>query len=134
VTPQRIQAFLNAKLAGDLSPRSVQYLHAILRQALGQAYRWNMIARNPVTLVPAPGAARYEVPALSPEDARAVLAAVKGDRPEALITVALALGPRQGEALGLIWEDVSFDAGTLTVRRQLQRVASEWRLVEPRSK
>lgn len=137
LTPVRIQAFLNAKLAeGRLSARSVQYLHALLRQALGHAYRLNYIARNPLTekRVPAPRAPRHEVPALSPDDARAVLAAFRGDRLETLVTVALALGVRQGEALGLTWNDVNLEAGTLSVRRQLQRIAGAWQLVEPKSK
>ena len=137
LTPPRLQAFLNAKLAaGTLSPRSVQYLHALLRQSLGQAYRWNLIGRNPLTegRVPAPRAPRHDVLALSPDDARAVLDAVRGDRLEALVTVALALGLRQGEALGLTSGDVDLDGRMLHVRRQLQRVRGEWQLVETKSK
>ncbi len=48
--------------------------------------------------------------------------------------MALALGLRQGEALGLLWEDVDLDAGTLTVRRALQRVKGKGLvLVEPKT-
>jgi integrase len=47
--------------------------------------------------------------------------------------VALAIGLRRGEALGLSWEDVNFDAGTLRVRRTLQRVDREYRLAEAKS-
>jgi integrase len=58
---------------------------------------------------------------------------VKGDRLEALYSVALALGLRQGEALGLRWEDIDFDAATLRVRRSLQRIAGAFQFVEPKT-
>ena len=122
VTPQRIIAFLNEKRASGLSPRTIQYLHAIIRQVLDQAYRWNMVKENAAKRVKTPRAAKYEAPTLDPEQARAVLDAVRGDRLEALVTVALSVGLRLGEALGLRWQDVDFDAGTLTIRHQLQRV------------
>ncbi len=49
--------------------------------------------------------------------------------------MALALGLRQGEALGLLWDAVDLDAGTVTVRRALQRQAGKGLvLVEPKSR
>jgi integrase len=47
---------------------------------------------------------------------------VRGDRLEALYTVTVALGLRQGEALGLRWDDVDLEYGLLKVRMQLQRI------------
>lgn len=141
LAPQDVQSLLVAKLAAGLSPRSVQYVHAVLRRALGQAYRWGIVARNVATLVDAPRVARAEVRPLTPAEARRFLDAIRGDRLEALYTVALALGLRQGEALGLRWTDVDLEAGTLTVNRSLQRVPRVLRdatagrlvLVEPKT-
>jgi integrase len=133
VTPPRIQRLLNAKRAAGLSPRSVQILHAVIRQALGQALDWRLVAVNAATLIPTPRAARFKTPALSATDARAVLEAVSGDRIEPLVTVALSLGLRQGEALGLRWSDVDLDAATLTVPHQLQWNRGEWRLTVPKT-
>jgi integrase len=62
-----------------------------------------------------------------------LLDAVRLHRLGALFTVALALGLRQGEALGLKWDAVDFQAGTLQVRAALQRVGKAWHLVEPKS-
>jgi integrase len=62
-----------------------------------------------------------QVEALSPDDARAVLAAVAGSRLDALVTLVLYTGLRQGEAPGLRWSDVDVDAHLLTVRMSLQR-------------
>ncbi len=134
VTPSRIQTLMNAKLAEGLNPRTVTYIRDVLSHALNQAVRWNMLPRNVAPLVKAPKAVKREMTVFTPEQARAFLDAVRGDRLEALYTVALALGLRQGEALGLTWADVDFDAGTITVKHQLQRIAGKLTLTEPKSR
>ena len=58
-------------------------------------------------------------------EAQAVLAAAEGRRNGVRWAIALALGLRQGEALGLPWADIDFDAGTLQVRRALGQ--GRWR-------
>ena len=133
LAPIDVQAWMNRKLSSGLSPRTVQYLHAILRRSLGQALRWGLVTRNVATLVDPPRIRRTEVRPLTPDQARAFLEAVQGDRLEALYTVALAIGLRQGEALGLRWDDVDLDAGTLTVRNALQRLGPGWELVQPKT-
>jgi integrase len=59
---------------------------------------------------------------LSPEQARAFLDAAKGERLGALYTVALSLGLRMGEALGLRWQDIDFERRVLTVNQILERI------------
>jgi integrase len=133
LTPQQVQAWLNKLQKDGLSSRSCQYARAILRSAFGQALRWGLVSRNVVTLVAAPRVERHEIQPLTPEQARTLLKAAKGHPLEALVTVALALGLRQGEALGLRWDAIDFERGTLNVRVALQRVGGEWLLVEPKS-
>lgn len=133
LAPQHVQRMMNDKLAAGLSPRTVQYLRAVLRRALGQALKWGLVARNVVTLTEPPRSVHHEMKFLVPTQARALLDAARGDRLEALYAVALALGLRQGESLGLRWSDVDFDAGTLTVRAALQRIDGTLRLVEPKT-
>ena len=133
LTAQNVQEFLNAKLRDGYAPRTVQYMHAVLRRALGQALRWGLVAQNVATLVDRPKVRRPEVKPFDPEQARALLAAVKGDRLEALYSVALAVGLRRGEALGLHWDDVDLEAGTLRVRVTVQRVDGKLRLVETKT-
>src|SRR5262249_40008960 len=58
---------------------------------------------------------------LDPEQARKFLDAARGERLEALYSVALSMGLREGEGLALGWSDVAFDTGLLSVRRTLQR-------------
>jgi integrase len=133
LTPQQVQAFLNHKLESGLSARTVQYLHSILHRALGLAVKWDLVSRNVASLVSPPRVKQNEIQPFTPQQARQFLDAVKGNRLEALYSVALALGLRRGEALGLRWEDVDLDAGTLTVRVNLQRIAGKLQLVEPKT-
>jgi integrase len=83
-----------------LSPSTVKYLHAVLHRALEQALRWGLVARNVAGLVSPPRIEPDEVEAFTPEQARTFLDAIGGHRLEALYSVALAVGLRQGEALG----------------------------------
>ena len=133
LTAQEIQSFLNQKLQSGLSPRSVQYLHAVLRRALGQAERWGIVPRNVARFASAPHVPQANIQPLSPVEAKKLLAAVHGDRLEALYTVALAVGLRQGEALGLRWEDVHLEAGTLSVKVTSQKIDGVNVLVQPKT-
>ena len=125
LTPQRVQTWINDRIASGASPQSCRYNRAVLRAALTHAVRWGMLPRNPAALVDLPRASKTEIRPFSPEQARAFLAAAAGNRIEALFTVALAVGLRQGEALGLAWKDVSVDDGTLQVRRTLHRIGGD---------
>jgi integrase len=133
LNPLQVQAFLTAKSKSGLSPRTVAYARAVLRQALGQAERWGMVSRNVAKLAEPPRLPRREVQPFTPEEARSFLAAIHGDRLEGLYLVAIGIGLRQGEILGLSWADVDLAESTLTVRHALQRVAGRLELVEPKS-
>ncbi len=133
LSPQHVQAWLNDRQKTGLSPRTCQYARAILRSALAQALRWGVVSRNVAALVEAPRVIRHEIRPLQPVEARRLLEVAREDRLCALFTVALALGLRQGEALGLQWDAVELEAGALHVRKSLQRVDGAWHLVEPKS-
>lgn len=124
---------LAQKLAAGLSPRRVHHLRAVLRRALGQAVRWGLLSRNAAALAAPPRVAYQPPPAMDPATARRILEAVAGDRLGPLYTVALATGLRQGELLGLRWEDVDLERASLRVTGALQRVDGEYRIVEPKT-
>ena len=142
LTPQHIRGLLKDKTDVGLSTRRVQYIHAVLRSALNTALRDQLVVRNPAALVKPPRVVGKEVQPLTTVEARRFLESVKGDRLEALFTVAVSLGMRQGESLGLRWCDVDFEAGTLRVRYALQKLKvgggekgpSSYHLVEPKTK
>lgn len=133
LSPADVQRVLNQKASAGLSPRRIEYVRAVLRTALNDAVRWGLILRNPAALARGPRQPMREINPLSADQARQLLEAVRGDRLEALYTVALALGLRQGEALGLRWEDVDLDAEVIHVRHALQRIGGSFELVEPKS-
>src|SRR6202030_4125000 len=95
--------------------------------------RWELLTRNPASLVDGPRVGHYEIRPFTPEEARTFLTAMKGDRLEALYSVALTMGLRQGEALGLCWKEVDLEMGYLRVSQQLQRFDGETLLVEPKT-
>lgn len=125
LTPLQVQKLLNEKLASGLSPATVMYILAVLRRALGQAEKWQLVPRNVAKLVDAPRVSREEVQRL--------LETARGHRLYALFVLAVALGLRQGELLGLRWQDVDFERGTLTVAVQLQTIDGKQVLVEPKT-
>ena len=133
VGPKEIQGLIVRKGEQGLSPRTCQYLRAILSSAFATALKWGLVHRNPATLVDPPKQRRPRIRPMSPDEARRLLAAVQGHRLEALYTVALAIGLRIGEALGLLWDDVDFERGTLSVKRALQRVDGKLQFVRPKS-
>lgn len=133
LTPQQVQAFMNAKLSDGFSPRTVQYLRAVLRRALNQALRWDLVVRNVATLVDPPHVPRAEIKPLTPTELGIFLDAVRGQRFEALYVLAIATGLRRGELLGLKWLDLDLDKATLRVRRALQRLEGGLQFVEPKS-
>jgi len=134
LSPEHVQALLRAKTDEGLAPRTVHHLRALLRIALNRAMRWGLVVRNAAALADSPRIERFDVRMLSPTEARQLLASAEDDRLGALYSVALALGLRLGEALGLSWDDVDFQTRRLYVRHGLQRIAGELRLVEPKTR
>ncbi len=109
-----------------LSPATVLRLHRVLSRALRVAMQRGKIARNVATLVDPPAVKRPTTALpLTVDEARRVLQAAAQGRNAARWTVALAVGLRQSEALGLRWSDIDLGVGTLTVRRGLHRVAGK---------
>ena len=123
--PRDVATWLHGCRTQGVGPRTIQYSRAVLRAALNQALRWELVSRNAAALTDAPQHQAREIKPLTPEEARALLAAVAGHRLEALITVALGLGLRRGEALALRWEDVDLTAGVLSVRHTLERAGGD---------
>ena len=115
LTTQQVRTFLNAKQDSGLSSRTVQYLHAVLRKSLNVALKDQMVIRKVAALVDPPRVVAKEVQPLTPDEARRFLEGIQTDRLEALFTVAVSLGLRQGETLALRWQDVNLETGKLRV-------------------
>ena len=133
LTPAQIQAFYSAKLK-TLSSQTVRHFHTVLREALRHAVMWEMLRRNPADRVSPPRIVREkEAISLTGEQVSAFLDAAKGDRFYAAFVLAIYLGLRRGELLGLQWDDLDFEAGTLKVRRQVAMVGGRVVVQEPKT-
>lgn len=133
LSPQQVQACLNALEAGGLGARTVAYTRTVLRTALSRAVKWGLIVRNVAALVDPPRYKPKEIQVLSLAEIKIFLKAISGNRLEALYLTALMLGLREGEVLGLRWEDIDFNARTLTVKFAMQRINKKLQLVEPKT-
>lgn len=106
-----------------LAPSTVLRVHRVLSRALKVAHQRGLTTRNVAVLVEPPPAKRPQTKTpFSVEEARCVLAATEGIRNGARWSVALAVGLRQSEALGLQWSDLNLTTGSLSVKRGLHRV------------
>lgn len=107
--------------APGLSAKTVKNIHGILHMALQQAVAVGYIRFNPTDACTLPRIVKKELTPLDEEQSKAFLNAIKGHRFEALFTVTLFTGMREGEAIGLCWDCIDFNKGTILIEKQLQR-------------
>jgi integrase len=120
VQPQHLSRFYR-ELLQVLSPNSVRRIHALLRHSMNVALRWGLVTTNPATLVDPPPIPHKEIQPLSLSEARRLLETAAGGSMYARWALAVTLGLRQGEALGLRWTDVDLENGQLRILQALQR-------------
>jgi integrase len=98
-------------------PATAHHVHRTLRTALNEAVRRGYLPRNPALLAKTPRIEENEVEPYTVEEIRRLFQTALRTRNGARWAIALALGLRQGEALGLQWSDLDFDTQTITIRR-----------------
>ena len=131
--PADVQRLYRDRLDSGLSAGTVRHVHVTLHKALKQAVEWGLASHNVTEVVTVPKGSKEEPLFLTPEQVKALLEAAKGERFEALFVLAVHTGMRQGELLGLMWDDVNFDVGELRVRRTLVAGKEGFSFGEPKS-
>ena len=121
-TPSDISKVISSMREAGQSPRSQQQARALLSVGLGEAENKGYIALNPVKKVRIPVNKGKEIEPLAIEEVRRLLETYEGTYMSARLHIALLAGLRQGEALGLRWQDIDFDSATLEVRNQVQKI------------
>ena len=127
LTPAHLQALYRAKLDSGLAPSSVLHIHRALHRALGRATRWRLIPFNPAEDVDPPRDEKREIVTLSREEVERFFRVAESSRLFALFVVAALTGLREGELLGLRWQDVAKDAQgrpVLRIRQKLVRAST----------
>ncbi|MFH9671258.1 tyrosine-type recombinase/integrase [Streptomyces sp. NPDC017405] len=119
--PEHIEVFYANMQANGSKPATAHQVHRTFRTALNEAVRRGHLGANPVKLAKAPKTGDYEVEPYSVQEVQRLLSAAGRHRNSARWAVALALGLRQGEVLGLTWDDVDLERGFLVVRRSRHR-------------
>ena len=125
-----IQTLYQDLLLRSLSARSIRYTHAVLRSALKQAMRWNLILSNPADSVDLPRQDRRQIAVLNVEQARTFVRAISGHPYGPLFALALTTGMRPSEYLGLTWNDLDLDRGTVSVSHTLEWRKGGWQFAE----
>lgn len=128
-TTPRCCAKTEPDCCGDtLSTSSIRHVLRVLRAALQDAVDEELISRNVARLVQLRLTDDRKVRSFTQVEAQRFLKVAEKHRLYALWAVALAMGLRRGEALGLAWADTDLEAGRLTVRQALHRVDGQLKL------
>ncbi len=131
--PTNIEALVLAMRAKSLSDSTIRQTYTILRAGLDGAVRDGLLARNPAALVARPGVERTEARHLGAADVTAVLKRAQSSRYHGALVLIAATGLRRGECLGLSWDRVDLDAGTLKVAATIARVNGRLTITEPKT-
>lgn len=128
--PYTIQALYN-RLGREeddkkaLSPKTIHNVHGVLSKALNQAV-WNeMIRSNPAQLTTRPRKTRKNITTLSDEQIQKFGALVEQDSYHAILKFILFSGVRESEAIGLTWDCIDFDRGTIRIYHQMLKRTKE---------
>jgi integrase len=134
LSARELRFYLERLKQRGIGVRTIRYVHATLRAALEDAVREELIEKNVAKLVRPPATPRSEREPLTIDEIRTFLEANKEDRLYALFVVIALLGLCRSEALGLQWQDVDLDRGTLSVRRGLHRIDGRLVSMETRTR
>ena len=122
--PLHIQSYYSKALSegrkdgkGGLSAQTVLHHHRVLRGALKQAMRWQMLARNPADAVEPPRPERQQMKALDEAETVYLLEAAKNSRLYRPIFLAVTTGMRRGEILAVRWSAIDLDKGGIVGAR-----------------
>jgi len=111
-----IQKFYNSLLTEkELSVTSVLYVHRVLRKALREAVLNDLLVKNPCEGIKLPKRKKYQATVLDTEQIKELLRAVIGSKCELEVLLAITLGLRRGEVLGLRFQDFDFEKKTVKV-------------------
>lgn len=129
LTAAQIDAGIRRIKAG----RTRELAFVVLHAALKRATKKGLIPANPADSADRPRNKRKRIVPFTTDQANAILDATKNDRLRAVYLLTMTLGMRQAEVFGLRWQDIDFDAGTLTIRQQACDISGKVYFREPKT-
>jgi integrase len=118
---------------GGLSSSTVVYLHRVLKHALSDAVRWELLTRNPADAIEPPRVERVAVSTFDLAQTAELLSIVEGSRLAVPVMLALLCGLRRGEICALRWRNVDLDGAEIAVVESAEQTAKGVRYKEPKS-
>ena len=113
--PEQVATFVS-DLADSGSPSRARDMRGLLVQVMDQAVELGLAKENVARKVKTPKVPSTVRRTITPDETHRLLAAAE-ERMVAAIALCFLQGWRISEALGLAWQDIDFDAGTVHVRR-----------------
>jgi integrase len=129
------QALANGRRdgTGGLSPRTVHHMHRVLKQALGQAVKWQLLPRNPADAVDPPKVERSTMQTYDMEQTAALIQATRPTRMLIPTVLAVLCGLRRGEIAALRWSNVDLAGAQMSVVASVEQMNGSTRLKETKS-
>ena len=115
-----VQKLYNRMTADGLSAKTVKNVAAILHKAFSVTVKQGLMQANPCDAAELPKAMHKEITPLTDSEIPLFLKAIKGHPFEGAYALCLFAGLREGECLGLSWDQVNFEARRITISQQLQ--------------
>ncbi|MCI8477087.1 MAG: site-specific integrase [Oscillospiraceae bacterium] len=116
-----IQRLYNSMTKAGLSGKTVKNVSAVLHKAFGVALKQGIIQVNPCDAAELPKAKKHEISPLADDEIPLFLSAIDDSPMRNAYALCLFAGLREGECLGLSWEQVDFERGRITIDQQLQK-------------
>jgi integrase len=133
VEPEHFEKLYQKMQKSGLKRATAHHIHRAARNAFREAYRRGHVMRNPMEFVKAPRVVEEEVEPFEAEEIQLLIKAALARRNGVRFVVALALGGRQGEVLGLKWERLNRTTKVLRVKKSLQRHPWQYGCDDPRA-
>jgi integrase len=119
--PEHLERLYAAMIRSGSAGGTAHQVHRTIKTALNVAVRRGHLSRNVARLAKAPRLDEQEIEPFTVGEAQRILAVAAEQRNGVRFALALALGLRKGEALGLKWRRIDLEKGLLRTPRQLQR-------------
>ena len=119
--------------ARGLSARTVHHMHTVLKNALGQAVRWEILPRNPADAVAPPRVERQPMHTYDLAETARLIEALKGDRMLTAVMLAALCGLRRAEIAALRWRHVNLAAGQLSIMQSAEQTRHGVRYKPPKN-